>query len=343
MFRGILWSIALLAFAANDTQGQVQRIQMRVPTAPTVQLELRELFRIGSLDGPHDAFGRITSAAFDSRGRIVVADDLNARIALFDSDGTFIADIGQRGRGPGEFLQPWLVAVGPADSVFVWDAGLASIQVFDPALRHGRSFRVPSHWIISGMVFLDSDRIVVAAFGRGESHGLHVLGARDGAHIESFGPSIFPPQDLGGFEGSLLGGSVAGTTRGVVYTTRTPYSIYFLDDAGIAQHVCTGDRSWTTEPQQVVVHAAEGTGLQWDRFVHSARILSLGGGRYLNVIVDPTADRRILDVLDGSCRLLARRIIDVPITPIDQWNSRILAVQNLDFAELVVFAVQLRR
>ncbi len=51
----------------------------------------------GEFDGPH-------ALAFDSRGRLFVADRSNNRIQIFDQDGKFIAEWKQFGRPSGIFI-----------------------------------------------------------------------------------------------------------------------------------------------------------------------------------------------------------------------------------------------
>ena len=70
------------------------------------QLVLEEQIAIGSMDGEHDVFGRIMNLAIDSRGRLVIADDLSQNLKVFELTGEFVATIGRSGEGPGEFYSP---------------------------------------------------------------------------------------------------------------------------------------------------------------------------------------------------------------------------------------------
>ena len=51
-------------------------------------------------------FGDVTSVAADRQGRIYVADRLSPSVRAFGPDGEFMAWIGQKGEGPGEFTRP---------------------------------------------------------------------------------------------------------------------------------------------------------------------------------------------------------------------------------------------
>ncbi|MCD6347782.1 MAG: 6-bladed beta-propeller [Bacteroidales bacterium] len=53
---------------------------------------------------------------------IMISDDGENRIILFDRSGKFIRHIGRRGKGPGEFNNPWQVAMDPSEEfIFIAD------------------------------------------------------------------------------------------------------------------------------------------------------------------------------------------------------------------------------
>jgi hypothetical protein len=334
---------AILNPLASVGSAQQAPVRLSVPRTAQVSLELNEILRIGSSEGRDDSFGRIMSATFDSGGRIIVADDFNTRISVFSPAGRLIGAFGRRGSGPGEFQQPWFVAAGPGDSIYVWDAALARIQVFDREFRYGRVFRIPPHWVVNGIEFLPEGKLLISAYGAGERRGLHILDAADGKPERSVGPVFEQRPELTGFEASLMGGALTAWNEGFVYSTKSPYGIYFINRSGDILRHCAGEPGWTSDPASVVVRDARGAGLLWNRYVHSAAVLALGEGRFLNVVVDPASDRRVLDVVDSACRMLTRRVIHAPLLPIRMHGDRLLAVRTLDYPELVVFALQWRR
>jgi len=302
-------------------------------------LRLVEVVRLGSLDGPHDAFGRVMDVALSGSGRILVADDQNVNVVVFDPNGRYVGTIGRKGQGPGEFIMPWKVVADADDSVFVWDASLARISVFGPDQRFKRSFAVPPQWLVNSMEFLQDGRLLVAAYGRKEPGSLHLL-SRSGRVDRSFGPRFNSP-DLSGFEKSLLGGSadVAGQT--IVYSIKSPYEIWFLDLAGRAQTRCVGRMEWTTQPSQVVQVSQNQAALHWKQYIHSSAVLSLGQGLYLNQVLDPAGDRTRLDLLTADCRLLRRTTFDSPLNVVDASGSKLAAVRNLEFPEVLVYDVRI--
>lgn len=74
---------------------------------------------------------RVRTALFLSGGGVAVANAGNGELLLFRSDGELRARAGGEGGGPGEFAQLTSLSVGPADSLFAYDARHRRISVFD--------------------------------------------------------------------------------------------------------------------------------------------------------------------------------------------------------------------
>lgn len=331
---------SLCAPAAAVAQQVVSRPITEVrSSAPAIRLV--EVVRLGSLDGAHDAFGRVMDVALSRSGRIVVADDQNHNVVVFGPSGRYVGTMGRKGQGPGEFESPWKVAVDAQDSVFVWDASLARISVFSPDLRFRRSFAVPPQWLVNSLQFLQDGRLLVAAYGRREPGPLHLL-SRSGRLERSFGPRINAP-NLSGFEASLLGGSVDVAGQTIVYSAKSPYEVWFLDLAGRAGTRCVGRPEWTTRPSQAIQVSQNATSLQWQKYIHSSAVLSLGRGLYLNQVLDPAGDRTRLDLLTADCRLLRRTTFDSPLNVVDASGSKLAAVRDLEFPEVLVYDTRVTR
>ncbi len=89
---------------------------------------------IGVLDGSAEyQLDDVIAVARQSDGDIVVVDGSACEVRLYDRDGTFLANFGGRGSGPGEFQDPVQVLVTPGDTLLVWDDALARVTRFDPA------------------------------------------------------------------------------------------------------------------------------------------------------------------------------------------------------------------
>ena len=104
------------------------------------------LLDIGSADGADEFLFKRPFATRLRDGRIVVADQYAADLRVFAPDGKFIARVGRKGPGPGEFQNPIWVGQGPGDSLYVYDYGEVTgvLSVFGPTLRFARSVRVKS-------------------------------------------------------------------------------------------------------------------------------------------------------------------------------------------------------
>ncbi len=59
-------------------------------------------------------------------------DQHNSRVQKFNTDGSFIAQWGEAGSGPGQFNLPWGVAVDSEGDVYVADWRNDRIQKFSP-------------------------------------------------------------------------------------------------------------------------------------------------------------------------------------------------------------------
>jgi DNA-binding beta-propeller fold protein YncE len=62
------------------------------------------------------------------------------RVLAYDADGRLLAEIGRRGREPGEFNIPVQAAVAPDGTLWVLDAGNFRVQAFDAEGRFVRAF-----------------------------------------------------------------------------------------------------------------------------------------------------------------------------------------------------------
>ncbi|MCS6767834.1 MAG: 6-bladed beta-propeller [Candidatus Nitrosocaldus sp.] len=90
------------------------------------------LYRI--INGYNDSDGRFNTpygAVIDRSGRIIVTDNLNNRIQVFDSSGNFLFKFGVPGYDPGGFTHPSGVSVDSNGNIVVADLHNYRVQVFD--------------------------------------------------------------------------------------------------------------------------------------------------------------------------------------------------------------------
>lgn len=66
----------------------------------------------------------------DDEGNILVCDNHNHRIQVFDSEGKFVVHLGSYGENVGYFKNPCGVAISDAGDIVVVDTGNNRIQVF---------------------------------------------------------------------------------------------------------------------------------------------------------------------------------------------------------------------
>lgn len=120
--------------------------------AGDLSVPLESTVRITSspaLTFPHDrdaddiALGRIGGATRLSNGTIAVLDGSSQHILLVDSTGSLVRTVGRQGGGPGEFTGAYFLAQCQPDSLFVHDASLGRMSVFDSNGDYVRQFQPP--------------------------------------------------------------------------------------------------------------------------------------------------------------------------------------------------------
>ena len=130
-------------------------------------------------------FSYIRGAVFTG-DRILVADQLSREIRLFDGQGRFLAALGAKGGGPGEFEAISWIQRGVGGNLFAWDgqaSRLTSIAIGgDSALTFLSSHRlriVP--WQAQAMGVLADGRIMLV--GSGSDNPPPVLGRVNGGEM----------------------------------------------------------------------------------------------------------------------------------------------------------------
>lgn len=122
-----------------DPQGRIQMVlsrkpeSMGLPATPPPPLGAPPAAgRGGRGPAEGESFRRPTDVAWDSQGNIYVADGIqNARIAKYDREGRWIANLGTRGSEPGQFNVVHGLAIDAQDRLYVADYGNERIQVLD--------------------------------------------------------------------------------------------------------------------------------------------------------------------------------------------------------------------
>lgn len=95
--------------------------------------QLRELFRLGSIDGAGpDVFGQVFDLELGSDGALFVLDSQASEVRVFSTDGGYLRTVGRPGRGPGELNNPVGMALDPEGILWVLSAGNARYSGFEP-------------------------------------------------------------------------------------------------------------------------------------------------------------------------------------------------------------------
>lgn len=161
-----------------EVSGEVSCAECRITMDTVVTL--------GGLDDPgsHLLEGPVPLAVVDQRGRILLAMWGRADIAVFDSTGAFIREMGGSGEGPGEYALITHLNVGP-EFIHVFD-GLRGRTVLDADHCFVRTDRYRAD--ITSAAVTESETVVFAGHlptSESVGHKLHLLGAA--GDIRSYG------------------------------------------------------------------------------------------------------------------------------------------------------------
>ncbi len=96
---------------------------------PRTSLEL--VRKIGDIDteDEHFAFNYPSDVAVDKEGNIYVLDASNARVQKFGPDGKYLATIGRKGQGPGEFIFPDTISFDKDGNLVVADSAQNRVHI----------------------------------------------------------------------------------------------------------------------------------------------------------------------------------------------------------------------
>lgn len=73
---------------------------------------------------------RVADVDVDKTGLLYVVDSSEGNVKIYAQSGALRAVLGRKGRGPGEFVQPWRVELGPDGTIHVLDLSLNRITIF---------------------------------------------------------------------------------------------------------------------------------------------------------------------------------------------------------------------
>jgi hypothetical protein len=120
------------------------------------QLAATPLVAIGDTeDRDTVTFGGVSDARLHPSGALVVADNGNFGVRVYDAKGALRVSAGRRGRGPNEFNGAMSFADASGDSVAVWDSGQTRWTMFnvvDGGMWTSREIRLFPAWMHAGVM-----------------------------------------------------------------------------------------------------------------------------------------------------------------------------------------------
>ena len=102
--------------------------------------QLKSVLCIGKTGCGEGLLNEPMGVAVTAKDEVVVADNQNHRVQVFDSNGTFLRFFGREGKNAGEFKYPVGVAINKDRNIFVADTNNHRIQIFSWEGRHLGSF-----------------------------------------------------------------------------------------------------------------------------------------------------------------------------------------------------------
>ncbi|MEW5802857.1 MAG: NHL repeat-containing protein [bacterium] len=89
--------------------------------------------RVQNVNGVQQDSGIIIDLAQNSQGEYYLLKDLPPRVMVFNRDGKFLFQFGEKGDRPGQIGRPFTLAIDNKDRVFICDVEREKIMVFDPS------------------------------------------------------------------------------------------------------------------------------------------------------------------------------------------------------------------
>ncbi len=184
------------------------------------------------------------SAVFTDRsGRFLVVGEGGASIGIYSRKGEFERRVGRSGRNLGEFGQIGVIAIGPGDSVHVFDIELQRRTIYDPQLSSARR-ETPAPRVTFAAALPAGKMLVSGNIPTRESAGmpLHELNAR-GEIVRSFGSDN--PSFKAGPEARLLARLISKANSGGFWIAPFPsYEFELLSPSLKGVHKFTREISW---------------------------------------------------------------------------------------------------
>lgn len=199
---------SILCSQAIETRNGVRYIQNEKEGLwkdhPKIELNYIGLFsEMASANGSEVFFVKPKDIAQANNGHYFILETGSCKIREFDSDFKLQGSFGGSGHGPGEFVYPGAIDIGPSGDVYVSDNMTKKLNVYSAQGLFKRALTIKSHESFclapDGTVFI-TDPTVGHAAGSTKFSLLHQMDA-DGQIIQRIGDGVIfpdPPLSIGG-------------------------------------------------------------------------------------------------------------------------------------------------
>lgn len=149
--------------AAADTTADTIRVHTAAGHRWSSDGRLVSKMSIGVLDGdPEYQFGSVLALAVGEDGTIYVLDGQGPFLRSYAPDGTYLADLGREGEGPGEYKRPDSgLGVLPDGRIVLRDPGNGRISVYRSDGTHDASWPIASSLSTNGKLVVADDGSVL--------------------------------------------------------------------------------------------------------------------------------------------------------------------------------------
>jgi hypothetical protein len=244
--RRALPAIAFIVLAQPAAVSTTTVIDSK-PSCARCTIELVKLFTLG---GPNDTVAYhpyMFSVVADSKGTVYVGPTKDERIGAFSSEGKLLRTLGRKGGGPGEFSGLQYLAVGPGDTLYVFDHESRRANLFAPDYRYIRSsgeFGGQRHM----PAVLRTGEIITMASPQKVGDSLIALHAASGKELRRYPPLVRQPREPDQDWNFV---QLAPTSRGTVWVGHPNF--YQIDEyelSGKISRALRRDLDWWSKPSE---------------------------------------------------------------------------------------------
>ena len=113
------------------------------------QVSLKLIRTLGGIDVEDEnlAFNSPYDITMDKEGNLYILDNGNGCIQKLDPEGKYLATIGGKGQGPGEFQNPYSIGIDSQGRLYVADSRAKKIHIFNPNGKVHKTVKISKYRI----------------------------------------------------------------------------------------------------------------------------------------------------------------------------------------------------